>query len=243
MYIILLAYTTDENSFNLTYNALLSLKHSNYKGEIKSVLIIENSNFEWKFSDDYGFEVESLNLHQEFNYNRFLNLGIKWLNGKYLLKDNDLIACCNNDLIFDKNWLIINHYDYPSMSPKCSLTQSQKHFTKNTKGYRTAIFLAGWAIMLKYSTWLTIGGFDEDFPGWFADDSYAMQLIEHKIEHWLITDSIVNHINGGSNTLKTLDKTKFNEFTINLIQKFNIKYKRNKFNKNPEYQYNETKFN
>lgn len=228
MHIIILAYTIDDRTKNFTLDALKSLELSNYTNIIQSVLIIENTSFKWDFITK-AFEVNCINLIKEFNYNQFLNLGIKYLNGLYLLEDNDYIACCNNDLIFDKDWTKIVLHNYASMSPKCSITKTQQEFTKNTYGYRTAKELSGWAIILKFKTWNTIKGFDEDISFWCSDDSYRFQLNNHHIEHYLIPSSIVTHLDNGSNTLKTMIKQERDKLTIEQAKIFNKKYNQNLF--------------
>lgn len=224
MHIVILAFSESIENVELTINALISLDFSNKNKKIQSVLIIENTQYNWDLKNEFSFELNILNLLQDFNYNQFLNLGVQFLNEKFSLKENDYIACCNNDLEFTENWLNILNYDYPSMSPKCSLTQTQKEFIINTMGYKTAQHISGWCIVLNFKTWLTINGFDEDFNFWCADDSYRMQLKENNIEHWLIVDSIVNHVNGGSNTLKKVDSIRNKELTTNNLIKFKTKY-------------------
>jgi hypothetical protein len=234
MHVILLAKTTDNHSEILTLNALKTLHDSNSSGKIKTVTVVENSLYNWFdnsviYNNTFNFKFLFLSKNEQFNYNAFLNYGINFL--KTLgIKEFDYIACCNNDLEFDYNWLSILEYNYPSMSPKCSLTASQKDFKNNSLGYRTAKELAGWCIVLKLSTWEKINGFDASVSFWCSDDAYRMQLIENKLEHWLIPESVVNHIGGGSNTLKKSDTSLKKEFTENQVKIFNKKYNQNLFN-------------
>lgn len=224
--IIILSKTTDESSFNLLEETLFSLQKSQTwcKHKIKEIVVVENSTKEFKVQSI--IPIKFINNTNEFNYNRFLNYGVEQLKHK-----TDYIAVCNNDLIFHTTWLSILDYDYPSMSPKCSLTQSQKHFTKPTMGYRTAQELAGWCIILKPEVWKQIKGFDESVSFWASDDCYREQLLEHNIEHWIIPECRVDHVGVGSNTLKNLPQEEKKKLTFDQVKIYNEKYNKKLFGK------------
>lgn len=171
---------------------------------------------------------EDVNVIVEpFNgYNKSLNEGAKKGSAEY-------IAFCNNDLIFSDGWLqpLINALeDYDSVSPWCKLTHRQ--WWNNAKpnniysSYEVGKCIAGWFIMMKRETWEQIGGFDERFEFWYADNSFAEQLKSKGLKHALVTKSVVNHLQ--SQTLKQQGGTRQMELTKKQERVFNKHYGRNK---------------
>ena len=218
--LIILSKTTTEKAKWFLSNTINSLTLSNNVNLIDEVIIVENS--DEKYSFNTPFKLKVLNNTDEFNYNAFMNYGIRHLENP---KPFQYIAICNNDLEFHQDWLKTLTYSYDSMSPKCPLTPSQKVFKENTKGYRIAQEISGWCILFKYNLWKKIGGLDESCTFWFSDNIYAEQLKQHNYEHWLITDSIVMHKEGGSNTLKTLPKEEQKKLTTDQKINFNERNK------------------
>jgi hypothetical protein len=228
MHVILLSYANTQKAIVYTINAINTLALSNSGNKIKSVLVIENSDYQWA-NLQRNFELLFINKTEKFNYNAFLNYGVKLINSRFDLQPDDYIACCNNDLSFDKNWLNIMDHGFDSVSPKCNLTHSHNEFRNITKGYRTAKELSGWCIVLKFKVWQLINGFDESITFWCSDDAYREQLINNSIEHYIVPTSIVNHLDGGSNTLKGIDSDLKKELTTDQIKVFNNKYQKNIF--------------
>lgn len=164
-----------------------------------------------------------------FNYNAYLNLGAKKASGYY-------IAFCNNDLIFDRNWWARMHTtmidnDINSASPICPNTHSQFGFHPSDKvefGNEIRKHVAGWCLVLDRLWYIGMGGFDEDYSFWCADNSYGKQLEKHKQLHALDLGSVVYHLESVS--LNKLDDHKKNEYTIDQVKKFNRKFNDNIFN-------------
>ncbi len=127
-------------------------------------------------------------------YNKSLNEGAKKGNAEY-------IAFCNNDLVFHKNWfypLAFGLGMYSSVSPWCDKTHNQwwldKHPESVYSSYEVGKCIAGWFIMMERTTWESIGGFDERFEFWYADNAYAEQIKEIGYKHALIYQSKVTHL-------------------------------------------------
>lgn len=159
-------------------------------------------------------------------YNKSLNEGAKKCKGEY-------IAFCNNDLIFKEGWLLplidaLNNYD--SVSPWCSLTHHQwwnKAKPNNIyTSYEVGKCIAGWFIMMKRKTWEEIGGFDERFSFWYADNSFAEQLKSNGLRHALVSKSVVDHLQ--SQTLKQQGGTRQKELTKDQEKVFKKHYGRGK---------------
>ena len=167
------------------------------------------------------------NLDIPFNYNAYLNFGARKGAGKYIM-------CCNNDLVFTPNWLInLLKEDYPIVSPISPRDIRQRKITLNEKGYICGRNLSGWAFMIKRSLWEQIGGFDEDFDFWFADNSLIGQLKNINIPPMLVVSSIVNHL--GSVTLNRLPPVQKQNLMWAKLELYNKKYNDNLFITNENY--------
>lgn len=171
---------------------------------------------------------ETLPAHAEFNYNLFANAAASKGSAEWIM-------VANNDLVFDDGWLhqllAVNH---PVMSPKSPEDIRQAHITVPTEGEQTAVHFSGWCFMIRRELWNKIGGFDEDFSFWCADDSVIQQVLAEGVKPMLVPDSIVHHL--GSVTLKTLKKAQTDEMTWKMADRFNRKYGKSLFVDNPEFQ-------
>ena len=129
----------------------------------------------------------------EFNYNKCLNLGLKYSTTKY-------VALCNNDLDFRPFWaenIITGMGDkYLSASPE---RRSRRQGV--VEGYEIAKHINGWCIVINREVIKRIGKLDEGVKFWYSDDIYADQLKQQGIKHVLVRHSLVRHL--GSRTLRT----------------------------------------
>lgn len=227
--IIILSYAKTDKHYKLTVNCLKSLMAS--KGsENFNVTVVESA-----FNIDYSqFEdVISMSISGEFNYNKFANTAAS-------IFGNPFIGVFNNDVIFDENWFeeILKTYkgqDLFSCSPISHTSQSQRQWFATTEpvvGYGIAKELSGWAIVFTRKLWDKLGGLDDCCTFWCSDDAYCEQLKAANVEHILIPTSIVNHVDNGSNTLKTVDSETNYQLTMEQAKIFNKKYNANKFNLN-----------
>jgi GT2 family glycosyltransferase len=93
--VICLTNTNDTEFYELTKRTIdtLSLTNGNYKFNIKLI----ESNYNSTFIYDYP-NVDYIKLNQDFHYNRFLNIGLKYCT-------NDWVLIINNDLVFTPEWL------------------------------------------------------------------------------------------------------------------------------------------
>jgi GT2 family glycosyltransferase len=140
--------------------------------------------------------------------------------------DTDWIVISNNDVIFMEGWLEeLLKPQYPIVSPKCPNDERQSEITVNTTGYETGVHLSGWCFMIHRNLWKKIGGFDEDFPFWCADNSLMEQLIKVEVPPMIVPKSIVRHLY--SKTLITLDSQ--HDLTHEQVRKYNKKYGRELF--------------
>ncbi len=169
-----------------------------------NIIIVETGN-------PYRYDVDKIvEYNGQFNYNRALNLGLK-----YAKSDVQILA--NNDIIFHKGWSkigdIMKANNYLSASA-LSKDQRQSHFKKGNfayEGYIVGYQLAGWCIFTDKAIWDKIGKLDEKFMFWFSDNIYARQLENAGIKHALICSVFVDHL--GSRTLMKQDRRIQSEYT------------------------------
>ena len=169
----------------------------------------------------------TFNPDRDFNYNYYLNFGAR--RGKA-----SWIMFCNNDLNFRNGWLhALISADYPIVSPISVADFRQKGIGENEKGWECGRNLSGWAFMMKRDLWNQIGGLDEDFDFWFADNSLIEQLKRLDLPPMLVPSSKVDHL--GSQTFRTKSIDERNSLMWSKLDLFNKKYNQNLFNDHPKF--------
>ena len=148
---------------------------------------------------------------KDFNYNRTINKAFKQTKSEY-------VGFFNNDVLFTDNWaneiiLQMKKYKALSASPFCPISMKNNNNLSVNLGYEIRKHIAGWAIVVNRKVFDLIGEFDETFNFWRSDDIYAKQIKNKGIKHIICYNSIVKHLDNGSNTLK-LEKNK-TELTSN----------------------------
>jgi len=189
-----------------------------------TLLPLESSNIDYE-----GENVKTIHPKLPFNYNAYLNLG-------YKESSREFIAFCNNDLIFEDLWYenIINAMmirGVRSASPLCPNTHKEFGYSKNNgvvQGTETRKMVAGWCLVLRSDWYNKMGGFDERWKFWCADNSYTQQLLKFRESHILVLDSIVHHL--GSQTLDKLNDKQKHNYTMEEVKKFNKEFGTNIFN-------------
>lgn len=218
--VILISDARRPNGKKLTMECIHSINQSinGLGGDKKcfpNIIVVESDpDTEWNDYKNITASIAKITtVHPKgaFNYNRFLNEGIAAGKAEY-------IAMCNNDLVFEKYWAenIISamhrasvdlKQEVLSASPFCPNTQgSIIGFVKEPYlvGYKIREHISGWCIFVKREIFEKIGKLNEGVNFWFSDNIYADQLQSKKLKHILATRSIVLHVDGGSNTLKTV---------------------------------------
>lgn len=157
-----------------------------------------------------------------FNYNAYLNMAMS-------IGKSEYVFLANSDLTYEKNWasnIIREMKKNPmifSASPLCPQTQNIKDFPNDIYyGHTVRKELAGWAIFQQRKIYDYIGQLDEGISFWFSDNIYSDQLILNKLQHALVTSSIVNHHgnNLGITGTNILDRGKMDEYTTGQYQKY-----------------------
>lgn len=220
--VIILSYVKNEDIFNMNLECISSLISSTEKHEFNIILI------ETEPTKTYNYPFKNVKVIQpniDFNYNKFLNIGLKECK-------NEWVLISNNDTIYHKDFLeemlIANSEDNEllSMSPMDDSWNCHKTFDKNKNihyGYRTSYEIAGWSILAKKTVFDVIGNLDEQFDFWYQDNDYAESLSQNNIKHGLITNSKVTHLVSKSHDL--VDKEKIDKMTRGASYKFFNKWR------------------
>ena len=211
--VIILAISTTKELFQMTSNCINSLIASEENIHME-VLVIESNKEYFESNFKYPDFVKVIIPQEQFNFHRFLNIGIQHATG-------DFIALCNNDLIFHQNWLseilkIANlHPKILSFSPNGNInTKSQQ--IEFQIGYKVMQQIKGWCIVVRPNIFKKIGILDETFSFYYADNDYGMTLKYYNIKHALVFNSYVEHLEKKS---KPKTESILNEA---FIKKYNI---------------------
>jgi GT2 family glycosyltransferase len=157
-----------------------------------------------------------------------LNLGIKEGNSPY-------VALCNSDLTYEKDWasnIIKVMEEYPnikSASPWCPAVHGSNKGHENNVylGYEVRNEFCGWCIFQQRSLYETIGMLNEGVKFWYSDNILAEELKLRKIDHVLVSNSVVNHHDKNiGKTADTLSNDEKLEFTNGQYQKFIKEYQK-----------------
>jgi hypothetical protein len=216
--VIILSNTADIKYYNMLKRCVDSIKRSD---NINTRIILIESNKRLK-GKDLKLPIDVIIVPDEkFNYNKFLNYGVR-----ECIHNN--ICITNNDVYYYPNTIstLVSHLNvYDSVSPWDNNMTFRLHSSKGIyEGYKTRYHLTGYSFILKQSTLDAIGGsFDERFSFWYADDDYAMCLMEKGLRHAMIGDAEVFHEIEQSHALFDDEERKIQ--TINAKKIFDDKWK------------------
>ena len=188
---IILALTTTKELYNMTNDCINSLIESEKDLDIEIIVVESNKSY---LNSEYIYPdfVKVIIPDTDFNFHKFLNIGIKSSKGEY-------IALCNNDLIFYKDWFYkimqvkkqnptIKSFSPSNKINDCTITKSFE------LGYKVRTHVMGWCLVADRTLFSKIGFLDETFDFSFADNDYAMTLKKYNIKHALVCDSKVEHL-------------------------------------------------
>jgi GT2 family glycosyltransferase len=213
--VIILSKAKTKAIKEMTQHAIDTLNASEKPG-IFNIIVMEQT--EHTYSGSQTIPCQGI----EFNYNGFANSGV-------LKGHAPWICIANNDLIFTRGWfhqMMLLKADV--MSPLNPGDKRQSDIRRPQTGHVNGRHFSGWCFVMKRTIWERIGGFDEDFAFWCADNATVEQLKKIGVASMLVPASQVKHLT--SVTLKTLDNAKVDELTKVQVRKFNRKYKQNLFN-------------
>lgn len=200
-------------------------------------VVVETNKFSPAYFQDNKF-IFTVWPKEEFNYNRFLNLGYaasrEWWLGSFLddffgeNNENKFVVIANNDLIFHENWLIslisgLEDNNLDSVSPLSlgwQFHQNYNHEWRVHRGWGIGYEFCGWCLMFKKDVYDKLYPLDERFEFFCQDNDIALRMQKKGMIHALISNSFVTHLVSQSH--KTIGNN-FRRFTNEMIDKFNQK--------------------
>jgi len=203
MSVIILSYTKNLDYYNMLKNCINSI------GTDCDIIVVETNK---KLKDKkINLPCRFIFPEEEFNYNRFLNIGFE------NLKEKDKVIISNNDVIYEpgcikKLYKELDNYDSVSPAEKLQYTQV---------GNKVGIHVKGWCIGLKYKVYEAMGKWDENFKFWYQDNDYCNFLEKNNLTHALIGDARAKHLVSKSHELVGNLK----EFTHDQLEIFESKWK------------------
>jgi glycosyltransferase involved in cell wall biosynthesis len=210
--VIILSNTADE-----TYHNLLSITVNSIEAQtdVESNIILVETNTAYKTKEQYNLPIDVLVVPNErFNFNRFLNHGLKYSTADY-------ICFSNNDVRYFPNSLynIIEALQtYDSVSPygieyACWLYKELNLDANETLEHCivNSSFL-GWCYCFTRRTMNECfnGQFDEEFEFYRQDADVVQTLYKNKFRHAVVGSAKAEHLNlkgnpgRGSNSYKLL---------------------------------------
>lgn len=207
--IIILSYAATEALQKLTEDAVRSLIASEDATQIHfNIIVIESA----KHLEGYHYTgTTTLYPTVSFGYHKYMNIGIKYTTSPY-------VCICNNDLLFHKGWAsaMLRAFEQDaqlmSASPYCSFHHKNEGYQIKSGvhyGYRVRGEVAGWCLFFRRSILDKIGGqLDPKFTFWYADNDYAKTLEKHGLQHALVTDAMVDHLESQTLQSKSANEQK-----------------------------------
>lgn len=195
--IIILSMTNNKELYQLTTNAVNSLKASENPTNIQFDITIIESN---KAYNEKIYPYPGCNIiipEEEFHYNRFCNIGLDNTH-------NEWVALCNNDLIFHPQWFsaILDVYNKNNNIRSFGTWNTinnwhGKYFPNHPDeiyGYTVSREITGWNIVFRREILEKIGKLPEHVNFWYSDNVYADAIYKAGISHCLVGNAIVDHI-------------------------------------------------
>lgn len=211
--VIILSNTKTEELFKILKQTVDSL-HDREPEHTFNVLIIEsNKELSSTFTDRLAqIRGKFIIPKVDFNYNQFLNIGLRECKSDY-------IVISNNDIVYYDNWFtnILKQFEKdPKLMSAAPIDRkwhrhSEEHFSSSKEihiGFRTSYELPGWCFVVKKEVFKILGTFDERFKFYYQDNDWAELYRLHNVKHGLCTTSHIHHLLSKSHNLLTGDDRK-----------------------------------
>lgn len=220
--VVILAYTLDASIFEMNVTAIDSLRKA--EPELDLQIVVVESNPAWqdhatgqqniisegktipenqlesdeKLFDFYGPGVRVIIPDEQFNFNRFNNLGMQQ-------GDANWVLFSNNDVIFHPgciSTMLEAHSKHPEIVSFCPADPQSPHTPPGTfpsgqtivPGYLVRVHFTGWCFLAQRSVFQKVGSFDTRFDYYFADDDFCMTLRQHNLLNAVVPASHVTHL-------------------------------------------------
>ena len=224
--IIFLSNTADQDIYEMTLQAISSLRQSETENKFRIILVESNQNNYYKYPVDL-----QLSYRGDFNYNKALNLAFENI-------QSDFVGVFNNDVFFQKDWYsnlryYMNMFNLHSASPLCPTEQFginpeatrfllslPKHIVHINGGAVTCF--CGWGWVMRKEVLNLLLPLPDEMVFWFQDDDINLSLKKLNKKHGLVTSSHVIHY--GQKSYKTIDSSKIYDMTEGLYDQFKQKW-------------------
>lgn len=226
--VVIVSAATDDKLTRITQQAIDTAIFNEQRIKVNVIVVESNKEVTHK-------NCQTIHPTEPFGYNKYLNIGAR--EGL-----NEYICFANNDLKFHKNWasILINamdEYAVESAAPVCPASHYRFGIRPNTHkvirglglGEEGKLNFPGWCFVFSRKLWDRIGGLDELCTFWCSENLAVKQLQKVHSSHILVCDSVVEHLQKGSTTLRTVDKDRHSELTELDVKRFNTKHNENLF--------------
>ena len=194
--VIILSNNTNSQASFLTKECIESYINTIPKDKLNNVFVIETNNLD---STEYNHpSVQIIKPNVQFNYNKFVNIGLSKSTGDYvIISNNDIIVQekCVQRLVY----ILDSNKDVDSVSPidRSWECHSKENFPQENClyfGFRSSYEMFGPCICCRrLKVFDTIGYLDERFFFYWQDNDYAECLKANGLVHALFTGSHVLH--------------------------------------------------
>jgi len=194
--VIILSNTDSQENKDITDNALLSLYNSEQDGTFNPI-IIETNSLLYKnpnrYGDAYFVPIDNIIYpHEVFNYNRYINIALKYCKNEYVI-------ISNFDIIFGKRFFsecmkAMNNYRLDSCSCYTSNWSSHRGLKdKITIGCGIGREYCSWNLIYRRSSINKIIPLDEQSKYYFQGCNLAIESHRLGMRHALVGSAIVTH--------------------------------------------------
>jgi hypothetical protein len=192
---------------------------------INKIYVIEtNSKFVGSYNSN---KVEVILPHEEFNYNRFYNIGLSKCTAQYVIGPN-------NDVIVKPGCLQAMLESFNSNPELYSLSPVNREWPRHKQmylpqtnklyyGYITNLHLLGCMFAARRKTFDIIGYLDESFYFYYQDDDYSACLRRNNLLHAVHTGAEISHKNGSSSKYSSSKYQYSNKISLQNQQNLFIK--------------------
>lgn len=198
--VIILSNTVNKQLFDMLKETVDSIHDSETKHKFNIIVVESNKFVTSTFTDSLAQIRAKFVIPQvpKFNYNLYLNIGLR--EGK-----SDYVLISNNDVVYSKKWFseALKQFekdpDLMSISPIDRKWQwhSEAAFSSAKElylGNRTSHEFAGWSFVVKRKVFSIVGKFDEQFEFYYQDNDWANMYAIFSIKHGLCTKSEAHHL-------------------------------------------------
>lgn len=211
--VVILAKSSTPELAALTEQTITTLIASASQTVLDIIVLEQQPNQFWPCT-------QTIYCPEPFHFNQFANRGCRLVSGDHLL-------ICNNDLIFGRDAVDRLHahalqYQLPVVCPVCPHDDRQKDLVQPERGTQIGRHFSGWCFMIRRNIYEQIGGFDEDFAFWYADNAVVQQLQQQNFVIEVLPTALVTHLT--SSTLKTLRRPERLQLTKQQATRFINKY-------------------